>query len=278
MERFMEWISSLPNRLLMSQALDALRGRWKAALGVSAVFFLITAGAGSIPGIGTIASLLINGALLLGLARFSLQISRGETARFMMLFDGFKRFRDTVIAYLLIVLFTLLWSLLLIIPGIVAFFSYSQTFFLMADDDRLEPQEAIRLSKEMMMGNRGKLAGLWLRFTGWFIVGFLTMGIGFIWIIPYLSTSLANFYDDLVDPLAPQIAAKTLQPKNLDGKALSDLIIERVMALDRTIKDRESLKADVESTVAALTEVVDLPREEIERIAAEVLYEYRKKA
>jgi uncharacterized membrane protein len=274
----MEWLSSLSNRLLMSQALDSLRGRWKLALGVSAVFFVISAGAGSLPGIGGVASLLINGALFLGLAKFSLRIVRGEPARFMMLFDGFKRFRDTLVAYLLVVLFICLWSLLLIIPGIVAFFSYSQTFFLMADDDRLEPLEAIRLSKEMMMGNRGKLAGLWLRFTGWFIVGFLTFGIGFIWIIPYLSTSLANFYDDMIDPLAPVVAAGVHPKKNLDGKGLSDLIIERVMTLDRSIKDRESLKLDVESTVAALTEVVDLPREEIERIAAEVLIEYRKKA
>jgi len=160
---------------------------------VTAVFSLISIGAGALPGVGSLISLFINGALLLGLSGFALALARGQDVHFSQLFGGFRRFRDSLVAYLLTLLYVLFWSLLLIVPGIMAMFSYALTFLLMADDETLSPSEAIARSKAMMWGNRWKLAGLMVRFFGWFIVGFVTMGIAFLWIIPYLVTSLSHF-------------------------------------------------------------------------------------
>jgi uncharacterized membrane protein len=94
-------------------------------------------------------------------------------------------------------LFILLWTLLLIIPGIVAALSYSQTFFILSENPKRGGQDVIRKSKTMMKGNRWKLFCLFWRFFGWCLLGILSLGIGFLWILPYLQTSLARFYDDL---------------------------------------------------------------------------------
>jgi uncharacterized membrane protein len=94
-------------------------------------------------------------------------------------------------------LYTLLWTLLLIIPGIIASFSYALTFYIIADDNSIKPTEAIRKSKQMMMGHKWELFCLGFRFIGWIILGCLTFGIGFLWIMPYMHVSLAKFYDEV---------------------------------------------------------------------------------
>jgi uncharacterized membrane protein len=88
--------------------------------------------------------------------------------------------------------------LLLIIPGIMAGLSYSQTFYILSEDPSIGAMDAIRKSKEMMYGNRWKLFCLGLRFIGWLLLCILTLGIGFIWLAPYMAVSMAKFYDDLV--------------------------------------------------------------------------------
>ncbi len=104
-------------------------------------------------------------------------------------------------------LFIILWTLLFIIPGVVATLSYSQTFFILADDPQLKGSEALRKSKAMMKGNRWKLFCLLWRFFGWFLLGILSMGIGFLWIVPYLATTLAHFYNDLKGETEPSVRA-----------------------------------------------------------------------
>ena len=94
-------------------------------------------------------------------------------------------------------IFILLWTLLLIIPGIIATYSYAMTFFIIADDPQAGALEAIGRSKEMMRGHRWKLFCLFLRFIGWSLLCLLTFGIGFLWLTPYMQTSLAHFYDDV---------------------------------------------------------------------------------
>lgn len=95
------------------------------------------------------------------------------------------------------VLYVFLWSILLIIPGIIAAISYSQTFFILVDKKKISGVEALQQSKEMMQGNKWRFFCLCLRFTGWFIISILTFGIGFLWLIPYMHVSFANFYDDI---------------------------------------------------------------------------------
>ena len=84
------------------------------------------------------------------------------------------------------------------------------TFFLIAENESIGPLEAIKKSKEMMRGNKWKYFCLWLRFFGWGLLCILTLGIGILWLAPYIIVSLAQFYDDLkpisVESGEPQIA------------------------------------------------------------------------
>lgn len=90
-----------------------------------------------------------------------------------------------------------LWTLLFIIPGIIKRFSYSQTNYILKDHPELSAMEAITLSRKMMNGYKAKLLVLELSFMGWAILSSFTLGIGFIWLIPYIATTEALFYDNL---------------------------------------------------------------------------------
>jgi uncharacterized membrane protein len=126
-----------------------------------------------------------------------LALSRGQEARLPQIFEGFQKFGVALGAYLLMMLFVFLWALLLIIPGIIAAYAYSQTFYIIAEEPGIGPLQAIRKSKEMMRGNKGKLFCLNLRFIGWALLCLLTLGIGFLLLAPYMMISFAKFYDDV---------------------------------------------------------------------------------
>lgn len=199
----MEWsdtetfTSQTPNCDLMTQARDCLTGNWGLAIGVVLVNIIITSAAGFVPMLGSLVSLAIGGPLTLGVAIFFLAIARSEESDFGMLFEGFKQFVTALGAYLLMGLFTFLWTLLLIVPGIIASLSYSMTFFILKDDPAVGPLEAITRSKKMMQGNKWKFFCLQWRFFWWALLCMLTCGIGFLWLIPYTMTSTARFYEDL---------------------------------------------------------------------------------
>lgn len=193
------------NVVLMQMARESLKGKWGLAIGTFVVYLLITVTLQVIPIAGPIVSLIISGPFALGLAIFSLAISRNQEARLEQIFQGFNNFGTALGAYLLMVLFIILWMLLLIIPGIMAALSYSMTFFILADEKSLGAIEAIDKSKQMMYGYRWKLFCLCLRFFGWALLCILTLGIGFLWLFPYIQISFAKFYDDVkANPLAKE--------------------------------------------------------------------------
>jgi uncharacterized membrane protein len=131
---------------------------------------------------------------------FYLHYTRRGTPALDMLFVGFRYFGKALALYFLMLLFVLLWMLLLIIPGIIAGFSYSQAWYLLANDPSLGAMEAIGRSKAMMQGHKGRLFCLALRFIGWGLLCVLTLGIGLLWLVPYMSTSMACFHNDLLPP------------------------------------------------------------------------------
>lgn len=185
------------NRDLMRMARESLHGHWGLGVGVMVLYLIIDAGVSFIPGIGFIASLLISGPLVVGLSLVFLELARQSSAEVGQLFHGFSRFGTALGAYLLLTLFIVLWSLLLVIPGIIATYAYAMTYFVIADDSTVGPLQAITRSKEMMRGRKWKLFCLFWRFFGWMILSILTLGIGFLWLGPYMQTSLAHFYDDV---------------------------------------------------------------------------------
>lgn len=187
------------NSVLMQRAREALVGRWGLAIGTTLVYMVIISALNSIPKAGPLLSILVGGPMVVGYAIFVLAFSRNQNAKFDQLFQGFNKIGISLSAYLLTGLFTLLWTLLLVIPGIIAALSYSMTFYIIADDtaNTLTARQAIDKSKKMMYGYKWKFFCLGLRFIGWAVLSVLTLGIGFLWLAPYMQVSMAKFYEDI---------------------------------------------------------------------------------
>ena len=133
-----------------------------------------------------------------GLTVSLLRNHREESVDLENLFDGFRggRYTRVFCALFLVNLFTFLWALLLIIPGIMKAFSYALTPYIIMDEPELTARQAITRSCEIMEGRRWKLFCLYLSFIGWGILSLLTFGIGFLWLVPYMNASVAAFYED----------------------------------------------------------------------------------
>jgi len=188
---------SMDSRELMTFARDRLRGRWGVAAATFLLYLVLSFLLNAIPKVGWVCSFLVAGPLLVGLHIFCLAIARQRYHAAGQLFEGFTTFANGLVAYILTTIFIFLWSLLLIVPGIMAAFSYAMTFFILADDRTVDGLEAIRRSKAMMYGHRWRLCCLVGRFTGWILLGLVPFGIGFLWVGPYLMVSVAKFYDEL---------------------------------------------------------------------------------
>ncbi len=219
-----ESVGGATNPDLMTQARMSLSGIWgMAALGYvlytvlvmsfsifvfSSAFFVgvvsgvagadMTAAANAMQIVSQIVELLISGPFVIGFTAFFLGIAQEGDARLELLFVGFRRFWKSFGVYFLSGLFIFLWTLLLIIPGIIAAFRYAMAFFIIADDADCGPLEAINRSKEMMAGNKWKFFCLHWRFFGWALLAvFFTFGIGFLWLVPYMQTTFSKFYEDV---------------------------------------------------------------------------------
>ncbi len=188
---------STHNRDLMRMARESLQDHWGLAVGAAVLYTVLIGVTGAFPCVGPLVCLIIGGPMTVGLCLLFLTLARKSGAHIGQLFGGFKCFGTALGTYLLVLLFTFLWSLLLIIPGIIASYAYSMAFFIIADDPSVGPLDAIRRSKAMMRGNKWKLFCLFWRFFWWALLCMLTCGIGYLWLIPYTHTSIARFYDDV---------------------------------------------------------------------------------
>lgn len=146
-------------------------------------------------------TIVVSACITYGIANYMLHFVRNGETNISYIFSGFSyginTIKRSVILWILMEVFTFLWSLLFIIPGIVASISYSQAFFILADNDSISPREAIRLSKKMMQGYKWRMFCLGFSFIGWILLCSLTFGIGFIFLMPYIQTAFTNFYEYL---------------------------------------------------------------------------------
>lgn len=110
---------------------------------------------------------------------------------------GFKEYIRKVATYALMFVKVFLWSLLLIVPGVVKGFGYAMTPYVLIDHPELSANEAIHESSRLMEGHKFDLFWLYLSFIGWAILAVLTLGIGFFWLEPYMQASVAAFYNDI---------------------------------------------------------------------------------
>lgn len=118
----------------------------------------------------------LRGSISIGHDRFCLKLVDGEQAQFEDLFSAFDIFGSAFVLNLLIALKVFAWSLLFVIPGIIAAYRYSMA---------------------LMDGRKGDLFCLDLSFFGWALLTVLTAGIGALWLTPYMAVSRAAFYRSL---------------------------------------------------------------------------------
>lgn len=148
--------------------------------------------------VASVAVLLLSGPFNLGIHISALDVSRKQPVSVGSLFEGFKSFGDSLALYILTAIFTFLWSLLLIIPGIIKMYSYSMGYFILADRPDLSGNQARKRSMYLMKGHKWQLFCLDLSFIGWYLLSLLTLGILAFWIYPYHMTARAEFYNELL--------------------------------------------------------------------------------
>ena len=130
----------------------------------------------------------------IGYSRFNLNIIDNKNLKFTQIFSYFKHWWRAILANLLRSLFISLWSLLFIIPGVIATYRYSMVPFILSDNPDMSPTEAVEYSKHIMHGNKWRLFCLMFSFIGWDILCALTFGVLNILVIPYKHVALAAFY------------------------------------------------------------------------------------
>lgn len=113
------------------------------------------------------------------------------------LFSQFDHFGSAFCLKFLQGLFCFLWALLLIIPGIVKGYAYAMAPFIMAENPNMTAREALRASEDLMYGHKAELFFLELSFIGWGLLSALTLGIGSLWLNPYIQAAHAAFYRNL---------------------------------------------------------------------------------
>ncbi len=150
--------------------------------------------------IGFIATYVVVPALSLGLTTVYLEVTYGEGVNVPTLFKTFQDSRQwisSVILLILIGIFTFLWSLLFVIPGIIKAFSYSMSYYILAENPDMTAREALNESKAIMHGHKMDLFVLELSFIPWLLLVIVTFGIAAIWVEPYMQLTMTNFYHNI---------------------------------------------------------------------------------
>jgi len=188
----------LENSQIITEARLLLKGKWPLAIGTFVILFLISMAASFLPFVGQIVGILIAGPFSVGSSFFALNIVRGHNAETDDIFFSFNnKLGNSILAYLLVLVFTFIGFILFIIPGIIVALALSQTWFILAENPSLDPYEAVIKSKNMMKGYKWKFFKIGLRLFGLGLLCLLTFGIGFLWLIPYQHVVYAKFYEEL---------------------------------------------------------------------------------
>ena len=185
---------------LRAAAWEKKKGRWGMLALVFFIYSLIMAACAALSYVvvGAVAVLLLSGPLMLGFTMVCLAVSRRQGASLSKLFEGFSRFGDSLVLFLLMDIFIFLWSLLLVIPGIIKMYSYSMSWFVLHDRPDLTGNEARKRSMYLMKGHKWRLFCLDFSFLGWYLLSALTLGILAFWVTPYHMTARAEFYQELL--------------------------------------------------------------------------------
>ena len=191
----------MDRKQLKAQAKEQIKGKIGVLIAVTLVIGAITAAASFlanlIPGVGLAVSIIVTPAFALSTVRIYLMVVRGGTPEVKNCFDGFDDFFSAFKVTLLVGIYTFLWSLLFIIPGIVKGYSYSMALYVLADNKGKSARECIAESKAMMEGHKMELFVLDLSFIGWYLLCTLTCGLASLYVAPLLNATHANVYETI---------------------------------------------------------------------------------
>ena len=218
---------------LRREAREALAGNWLSGVLVTFLYQLLQQVAVAIPLLGLIAPFVITGPMLLGYHAYLQGLIRREAVEVGTLFNGFQRMGQGLGIFFMTFLIIMFAAIVAAIPGgcfvgyvmsdsqsnfeenplfLVAIFAaimpavlvatyfwlrYSMVYFIANDHPEIGALEAMKRSSEMMNGHKSRLCMLSLTFTGWYILGFLALGVGVLWASIYMFVAFAAFYDEL---------------------------------------------------------------------------------
>ena len=209
---------------IRAYAREALRGKWGYGIIVWLLAMLINTlvslpeylvdDGNTFGDIWSFISSAVSWCMWFGVMACFLDIARKAHLSYKRLFTGFRNlkfFFKFVITEVLQFIFLICWYLLLIVPGIIKYYSYAMTEFILLDHPEYGPLQAITETKKMMYGHRMRLFILGLSFIGWFFLCIITLGIASLWVVPYYGTARAKFYIDLKAEYEKKLAATPIQ-------------------------------------------------------------------
>ncbi|MFA5471900.1 MAG: DUF975 family protein [Acholeplasmataceae bacterium] len=182
---------------LKNMAKEQIRGKIGSLFLCGLIYFLIVGATGAIPIIGPILSSIASPAFALSFTMIFLLVTEDIKPEIGDIFKGFDNFGKALWLNIITAVFVLLWSLLFIIPGIVKSIAYSMSFYILAENPEMTALEALNESKRITDGHKMDLFILSLSFFWWALLGPLTFGIAYIYVMPYMQTTLANAYKEL---------------------------------------------------------------------------------
>lgn len=165
----------------------------------SLIVLAISGALGAVPKVGGILNLIFLAPITLAFAKINLGITKGQKVEVKTLLEGFNDFGRSILLQIFISIFVFLWSLLLIVPGIIKAISYSMSFYILAENEDMDSLEALNESKRIMEGHKWEFFVLILSYILWYLLGIITCGLAYIYIVPYQNVTIANFYNSIKD-------------------------------------------------------------------------------
>lgn len=138
---------------------------------------------------------LVTVVLSAGYLLYNMGVRKGRTMPYATMFDGFTFVGKIIILEILVFVYVFLWSLLFLIPGIIAGYRYRFALYNLCENPQISPSEALRMSKAQTRGHKWELFVLDLSFLGWNILCGLTLGILSIWIMPYIQQTDIGYFE-----------------------------------------------------------------------------------
>ncbi len=184
---------------IKSAAKEQIKGNIGILFVISLIYIAATYLVSMIPIVGSIASaFVLVPTYTISLCMIYLNMTNyGTKPQISDMIKGFDIFGKALWLEILVAFFTILWSLLFVIPGMIKSLSYSMSIYILADNPNMTAREALNESKAIMHGHKADLFVLELSFIGWGVLVMLTFGLAAIYVTPYMCATMTNFYNKI---------------------------------------------------------------------------------